>query len=96
VKTVYYHHYFLILKRFVMKNLLVAILFLSIGVWSCSTNAEKGKQEQSVTQPAVPTVSEVKKDTTQALVYVCPMDPEIKGKKGDKCSKCGMKLVHKD
>jgi hypothetical protein len=26
-------------------------------------------------------------------VYACPMHPEITGKEGDKCSKCGMKLV---
>jgi hypothetical protein len=28
-------------------------------------------------------------DSTQ-LVYACPMHPEVKGKKGDKCPKCGM------
>lgn len=26
-------------------------------------------------------------------VYACPMHPEVIGKKGDKCSKCGMDLV---
>lgn len=26
-------------------------------------------------------------------VYTCPMHPEVKGKKGDKCPKCGMVLV---
>lgn len=26
-------------------------------------------------------------------IYVCSMHPEIKGKKGDKCSKCGMELT---
>ena len=26
-------------------------------------------------------------------VYACPMHPEIKGAKGDKCSKCGMDLT---
>ena len=26
-------------------------------------------------------------------LYACPMHPEIKGKKGDKCSKCGMELT---
>ena len=28
--------------------------------------------------------------------YICPMHPEEIGKKGDRCSKCGMKLVPKD
>ncbi len=25
-------------------------------------------------------------------VYACPMHPEVTGKEGEKCSKCGMKL----
>ncbi len=79
-----------------MKNLLVAILFLSICLWSCSTNAEKGKQEQSTNQPTTSAVNDVKKDTTHVHVFACPMDPEIMGKEGEKCSKCGMALVHKD
>lgn len=38
-------------------------------------------------------------DSTQ-MAYACPMHPEVTGKEGDKCSKCGMKLEpveeHKD
>lgn len=30
-------------------------------------------------------------DSTQ-ITYACPMHPEVTGKKGDKCSKCSMKL----
>lgn len=30
-------------------------------------------------------------DSTQ-MAYACPMHPEVTGKEGDKCSKCGMKL----
>jgi transcription initiation factor IIE alpha subunit len=33
----------------------------------------------------------MKKDSTQ-IVYACSMHPEVTGKEGDKCSKCGMKL----
>lgn len=29
-------------------------------------------------------------------IYACPMHPEITGKTGDKCSKCGMALVQSD
>lgn len=40
-----------------------------------------------------------KMDSTQ-MAYACPMHPEVTGKDGDKCSKCGMKLEmvkeHKD
>jgi hypothetical protein len=29
-------------------------------------------------------------------IYACPMHPEVTGKEGDKCPKCGMALVHSD
>lgn len=29
-------------------------------------------------------------------IYACPMHPEVTGKEGDTCSKCGMKLEHND
>lgn len=29
-------------------------------------------------------------------VFACPMHPEVTGKEGDKCSKCGMPLEHND
>ncbi len=29
-------------------------------------------------------------------VFACPMHPEVTGKEGDKCPKCGMALVHND
>lgn len=40
-------------------------------------------------------------DTTQAgdghqHTYACPMHPEVTGKEGDTCPKCGMKLEHND
>ena len=30
---------------------------------------------------------------SMAAVFACPMHPEITGKEGEKCSKCGMDLV---
>ncbi len=33
-----------------------------------------------------------KTEETQEIVYACPMHPEITGKEGDSCSKCGMAL----
>ena len=29
-------------------------------------------------------------------VFACPMHPEVTGKEGDTCPKCGMKLEHND
>ena len=41
-----------------------------------------------------------KTDTTAAHssdhIYACPMHPEVTGKEGDDCPKCGMKLEHND
>lgn len=31
-------------------------------------------------------------NSSEALAYACPMHPEVTGKDGDKCSKCGMYL----
>lgn len=30
---------------------------------------------------------------SNSKMYACPMHPEVMGKKGDKCIKCGMKLT---
>lgn len=30
---------------------------------------------------------------SDVATYACPMHPEVIGKEGDKCPKCGMKLV---
>ncbi len=36
-----------------------------------------------------------KSKTETKISYVCSMHPDIKGKNGDKCSKCGMALSEK-
>ena len=36
---------------------------------------------------------EHKHQISQDNTYTCPMHPDVTGKKGDKCSKCGMELV---
>ena len=38
----------------------------------------------------------LKMDSTHVHVFACPMHPEITGKEGEKCQKCGMALVHHD
>jgi hypothetical protein len=35
-------------------------------------------------------------DASHEHVYACPMHPEVTGKEGDKCPKCGMALEHND
>jgi hypothetical protein len=72
-----------------MKNILILLAFLSFI--ACQNH-----KPQEATQTAMPAATEaktVKADTLQARTYSCPMHPEITGKEGDKCSKCGMALV---
>ena len=36
------------------------------------------------------------KEHSEEHIYACPMHPEVIGKEGDKCPKCGMALEHND
>ena len=69
-------------KSFITVALISAIISGSVVVTSCGS---KAKQEQTEDSNAM------KSDSTQ-IVYACSMHPDITGKKGDKCSKCGMDL----
>ncbi len=65
-----------------MKNMLLtglALVLLTIGFTACKNDAPKN--EQTATQTA-----------DASVVYACPMHPEVTGKAGDECSKCGMDL----
>lgn len=65
-----------------MKNLILAIAVTSTALFSaCSDSSENTS-----------TSTEVKSTNDEAL-YACPMHPEVIGKKGEQCSKCGMDLT---
>jgi len=70
-----------------MKKSIFTIALLTTGflagsflMTSCNT---KPKQDQH---------DALKNDSTEVVVYACSMHPDVTGKEGDKCSKCGMKL----
>ena len=76
-----------------MKNL-IFVSFIILGFAACDNTktADTAKMNSSTSE----TKMTVKTDTaTHVQVYACPMHPEITGKEGDKCSKCGMALVRK-
>ncbi len=83
-----------------MKNvLLIALLFTSFI--ACKTDTSKQNQggETNTSSPVTTdTKAAVKTDTMMHVhTYACPMHPEITSTKdGEKCSKCGMLLVHND
>lgn len=79
-----------------MKNIIILLVLL--GFIACQDN--KPKETNTTATPAATEikaeVKEVKTDTTNIHVFACPMHPEVTGKEGDKCPKCGMALVHHD
>ena len=64
-----------------MKNLILSAIAMAFVLVSCN---QKNKE-------AVTTDSEKIESTSQ--LYACSMHPEVTGKKGEKCSKCGMELT---
>jgi len=72
-----------------MKKSITTLTLFIVGTLACSIIVtgciSKAKQEQNEEHDAM------RNDSTQ-IVYACSMHPEVTGKKGDKCSKCGMDL----
>ena len=64
-----------------MKNIILSAIVMALVLVSCNQKNKEG----------VTTDSEKTESTSQ--LYACSMHPEITGKKGEKCSKCGMELT---
>lgn len=69
-----------------IKTALLAITLLPAFV-ACNNNKKETANTEST---ATKTVDE------HAHTFACPMHPEVTGKEGDDCPKCGMKLEHND
>ena len=75
-----------------MKNLLFVALTMPFIFAACNTGADKTKKGAE----GIATDTTIKKEKTGPVVeelYACSMHPEVTGKQGDKCSKCGMNLT---
>jgi len=66
------------------------LLMASQIVTSCGSKSEQTKEEGQTSIDSTDQ-DQMKGDTT-ALVYACPMHPDVTGKEGDTCPKCNMKL----
>jgi hypothetical protein len=64
-----------------MKNIIISALIIAFATTSCQN---KVKEEESKSTQTTETTSQL---------YSCPMHPEVQGKKGESCSKCGMELT---
>ncbi|MES2777665.1 MAG: heavy metal-binding domain-containing protein [Bacteroidota bacterium] len=68
-----------------MKQAITGFLIAATTLTACESSSTK-TESQTKTTDSIPVVPK----TEQA--YACPMHPEVKGKKGDKCPKCEMEL----
>ena len=64
-----------------MKNLILSAIAMAFVLVSCN---QKNKEAQTSNSETTVTASQL---------YACSMHPEVTGKKGEKCSKCGMELT---
>lgn len=71
------------MKRIIPMALAAGAAFLVVG---CNNNAASGGTEMAQSAAA----------ENHEHTYRCPMHPEVVGKEGDTCPKCGMKLEHAD
>ncbi|NID13557.1 heavy metal-binding domain-containing protein [Fibrivirga algicola] len=86
-----------------LKNNVIILMALSTGLFVSSCN--KADKSESTTETTVTTDRAVNTASTTDAdahehsgehTYACPMHPEVTGKEGDMCPKCGMKLEHND
>ncbi len=62
-----------------MKNSVLTLIIIAFATVSCN-------QKNNESKPEIGTES-------AEQMYSCPMHPEITGKKGTACSRCGMELT---
>ena len=69
-----------------MKHILTGMAITVIALTACNSDTSKTTETQNTKTDSAATAP------TATPVYACPMHPEVTGKKGDKCPKCGMDL----
>ena len=71
---------------------------ISMAVAAISSVSFFAACNNNSTEAKTPTVDSAKTVTVHSAdhIFACPMHPEITGKEGDTCPKCGMKLEHND
>lgn len=64
-----------------MKKIFLLTIIIAVTISACN---QKTKETEE---------AKIEKAITSADLYACSMHPEVTGKKGDACSKCGMELT---
>ena len=65
---------------------IAAILLSGMTFYACSNDKTSDVKDADVSKTV----------DAHEHTYRCPMHPEVTGKEGDTCPKCGMKLEHSD
>jgi len=76
------------MKKSFLISMLVVVMMSGASALVTSCGSKGAQQEEQAQEP----VEEPAASTGEEIAYACPMHPEITGKKGDTCSKCGMDL----
>jgi formamidopyrimidine-DNA glycosylase len=63
----------------VSKKIILAIALVTTVLFACNTKNNKSAETTAT--------------DNQNQLYACSMHPEVTGKKGEECSKCGMELT---
>jgi hypothetical protein len=72
---------------------ILAALMLVLTVFACKNTGTEAAAPAVDTTMMSTTETMTAAPDTMAMAFACPMHPEVTGKEGDKCSKCGMDLV---
>src|SRR5688572_28636454 len=73
-----------------MYNLLRTAIVTAVLLPSLSACNDASKETTKVA------TASTQESAEHAHTFACPMHPEVTGKEGDTCPKCGMKLEHND
>ncbi|HKX87308.1 MAG TPA: heavy metal-binding domain-containing protein [Flavobacterium sp.] len=81
-----------------MKKVIFSAIIIAFILVSCNPKNEKAASDDSATEAtekteATPTAETTESTEVTSELYACSMHNEITGKKGEKCSKCGMELT---
>ena len=87
------------MKKLSLSIAITGILFTSLLVTGCGSKQNEVQQQQTEesahqhgAQMDSSKMDSTNNNTMTATIYACPMHPEVTGKEGDKCPKCGMAL----
>ncbi len=75
-----------------MKQNLLFAFFVVVFAVACKNSGTEAAAP-AVDSTTMSTTETMMATDTMAMAFACPMHPEVTGKEGDKCSKCGMDLV---